>query len=81
MDSNNKQPVSAQKTIICERSVLKMSNDEIKKRISVTHSRTDQKFDVGNLFAVVQNILHPAFTTVENIVYVYVTTYDLTFFL
>ncbi|KAK7857029.1 protein sieve element occlusion b [Quercus suber] len=69
MASNNKQPVSAQKASICERSVLKMSHDEIKKRISVTHSRTDQKFDVGNLFAVVRNILHPAFTTVENIVY------------
>ncbi|KAL4625582.1 hypothetical protein ACB092_05G036800 [Castanea dentata] len=68
MASNKKQPVSAQKAIICERSVLKMSDDEIKKRISVTHSRTDQKFDVGYLFAVVQNILHPAFATVESIV-------------
>ncbi|XP_075665068.1 protein SIEVE ELEMENT OCCLUSION B-like [Castanea sativa] len=66
MASNNKQPVSA--AINCERSVLKMSDDEIKKRISVAHSRTDQKFDVGYLFAVVQNILHPAFTTVESIV-------------
>lgn len=45
-----------------------MSDDEIKKQISATHSRTDQKFDVGYLFAVVQNILHPAFTTAENIV-------------
>ena len=55
----------------CNKKPFQMTDDEIKKEISVPGIQTAEKFDVASLFAIVTNILKPATIAADNVFRVY----------
>ena len=76
------QQISSLQSLKGELSLSSISDDQIKKQISVTHAHFDKKFDVSSLFAVVKNILVPATNVVDSVflVYAYLTSFSSLFF-